>query len=130
MSTQDLFNKYCNNLPTTYSIKRSKNCVEIFDESLNNTLWAHTDGRIYKKEFKFINGEWKETVVSGMKRDSKTGNLTPFRRESFFNQNGNIKYETSTDGRINDNNVYRKIIGLPEEKLEHIKINKTSTKLF
>jgi hypothetical protein len=132
MTIQNLLDQYTNNLPDTYSVKRSKTCIEVFDENMNNTIWAHLDGRIYRKEFKFINGQWKETVVSGMKRDSKTGNLTPFRRESYFNENGTIKYETSTDGRKNDNNVYRKIIGLPEEKVEPRKIpsiNK-STELF
>lgn len=132
MTIQDLLNQYANNLPDTHSVKTSKTCIEIFDEALNNIVWAHLDGRVYRKEFRFINGMWKEVIVHGFKRDSKTGNLTPFRRETFFNENGTIKYETSTDGVKNNNNVYRKIIGMPEEKVEPRKtpsINK-STELF
>jgi hypothetical protein len=120
------------NLNETHSVKQSKTCIEIFDFHLNNILWAHVDGRIYAKEFKLVNGEWKETTVTGFKRNSKTFNLEPFRRETFYNETGTIKYETSSDGRKNDNNVYRKIIGLPEEKIEPRKIptiNK-STELF
>ena len=132
MTITDLINLYANNIPPHHSLKQSKICIEVFDENLNNILWCHTDGRIYRKEFQFINGQWKEHKVSGMKRDSKTGNLVPFSRETFFNEQGFVKYETSSDGRKNDNNPYRRAIGLPEEKLEPRKIptiNK-STELF
>lgn len=122
MNINDLLINYTSHLPETHSVKQSKTCIEVFDENLNNTLWAHVDGRVYAKEFKLVNGMWKETVVTGFKRNSKTMSLEPFRRETFYNENGTVKYETSSDGRKNDNNCYRRAIGMPEEKIEPRKI--------
>ena len=117
MTIQDLLNLYANNLPETHSVKQSRNFIEIFDEAMNNILYAAVDGRTYHKEYKLIKGTWKETVVHGSKIDKKTGNLTPFRRETFYDQNGFVKYETSTDGVKNNNNTYRKLIGQELETL-------------
>jgi hypothetical protein len=122
MSIQDLLNKYANNLPETHSVKQSKNFIEIFDEAMNNTCYAHVDGRVYFKEYKLIKNTWKETIVHGFKTDKKTGNLAPFRRETFYDNNGFIKFEQSTDGVKNDNNVYRKLIGQELETLAPKKV--------
>lgn len=117
MNITDLLNKYTNNLPETHSVKQSRNYIEIFDEHLNNTCYAHVDGRVYFKEYKLVNGMWKETCVTGFKIDKKTGNLAPFRRETFYDSNGFVKFEQSTDGVKNDCNLYRRLIGQQEEQM-------------
>ena len=130
MSIQDLLNKYAQNLPDTHSVKQSKNFIEIFDENMNNVLYANRDGRIYAKEFKLIRGEFKETTVHGFKIDKKTGNLAPFRRETFYDNNGFVKFEQSTDGVKNDCNLYRRLIGQQEEQMAPRNIVNKGKELF
>lgn len=117
MTITELIELHASSLPKEHYIKQSKTYIEIFDGWSNNILYANVDGRVYAKEYKIIAGQFKEILVSGFKRDNKTGNLTPFRRISHYDKNGFIRYEESSDGVKNDNNVYRRLINQKEETL-------------
>lgn len=110
------------------SVKVTTNSIELFDENLNNLLWMHKDGRFYSKSFQLTDKGWKESRVAGYKKNSN-GNLEAFSRETIYTKEGYIKYETSSDGR-KDNNLYREKLKMELEQRKPIEEVDKGKQLF